>query len=204
MPFAALERILQTERLRQRAAQRGGFSTPGLCFMAVEPEAAPLLASNMRGKFQLTRRNAEGMAPLGFSECPVGQEGPILNELHRTIWDLSVRENWSNRCTAVAEAVDRLRASGVEPKSLVVSENQVAGLLGPDFDFDAARRSMAVQGFVTMVDGMQLLLSDLPDGCALVAGPPAAVGIYMRVGDHLGMLFQRVNRVLMVVRPHVA
>ena len=92
----------------------------------------------------------------------------------------------------------------MEPKSLVVSEKQIAGFLGPDFDLEAARRAMSTQGFVTVVDGMQVLLSSLPEGFALVAGSPSALGIYTRVGDHLGLLLQRVDRVVMVVRPNVA
>ena len=75
--------------------------------------------------------------------------------------------------------------------------------MGPDFDLGAARRAMAVQGYVTVVDGMQVLLSALSEGSALVAGP-AALGTYTRVGDHLGLLLQRVHRAVMVVRPNVA
>ena len=204
MPYAPLERMLKTERYRQRAAVRGGFSTPGLCFSAVTDDCMPLLATNMRGTFLLTRRNAEGLAPFGFSYSAVGEEDTLLNELHRVLWEVSAKSGWSNRCSAVPEAIDRMRERGVEPKSLVVSEKQIAGFLGPDFDLEAARRAMSTQGFVTVVDGMQVLLSSLPEGFALVAGSPSALGIYTRVGDHLGLLLQRVDRVVMVVRPNVA
>lgn len=204
MPYAPLERMLKTERYRQRAAPRGGFSTPSLCFTAVPPDSMPLLASNMRGTFMPTRRNVEGMAPFGFSPSIVGQEDGLLNELHRVLWELSERSGWTNRCSAIPEAVERLRTQGTEPKSLIVSESQVAGFMGPDFDLGAARRAMAVQGYVTVVDGMQVLLSALSEGSALVAASPAALGIYTRVGDHLGLLLQRVDRAVMVVRPNVA
>lgn len=203
MPYAALERMLRPERFRQKAAARGGFSTPGMCFTEVGEDAQPLLASNMRGTFMPTRRNAEGLAPFGFSHVPLGHEGPILNELHRILWGLSLQANWGNRCSAVPEAVERLQATGIEPKSLVVSESQVATLLGPGFDLNAARRAMSIQGYVTVIDGMQLLLSDLAENLAIVAGSPSSVGIYTRVGDHLGMLLQRVDRAIMVVRPNV-
>ncbi len=204
MPYAALERMLRTERHRQRAAPRGGFSTPGLCSVNVGEDAMPLLATNMRGRFLPTRPSAEGLARFGFSEVPIGQEGPLLSELHRTLTELSRTNGWGNRCSDVAEALTRLQAQGTEPKSLVISEAQLAGILGKDSDLEVARRAMATQGYVTMVGGMQLLLSDLPDGSALVAGSPASLGVYMRVGDHLGMLLQRVNRSIMVVGPHVA
>lgn len=204
MPYAALERMLRTERHRQRAAPRGGFSTPGLCAVDVEQDAMPLLATNMRGRFLPTRASTEGQARFGFSEVPVGREGPLLNELHRTLCELSAANQWGNRCSAVAVAVGRLQSHGIEPKSLVISEAQVASILGAKTDLEVARRAMATQGYVAMVGTMQLLLSDLPDGSAFVAGSPAALGIYMRVGDHLGMLLQRVNRAIMVVRPDVA
>lgn len=204
MPYSALERLLRPERRHQRAAPRGGFSTPGLCLTAVSAECMPLLATNMRGRFLPTRRNTHGEAPFGFSYCPLGEEGNLLNELHRTLFDLSGKSNWGNRCSAVSEAVNRLRSSGMEPKSLVVSESQLTETLGSDFDLNSARRAMVFQGYVTMVDGMQLLLSDLAEGLALVAGPPSTVGIYTRVGDHLGLLLQQVDRAIMVVRPDVA
>ncbi len=204
MPYGALERMLRTERLRQRAAAGGGFSTPGMCLSPVADDAMPLLATNMRGNFRETRRDIKGQAPFGFSYCQVGREDPLLSELHRTLFELSARANWPNRCSSVAEAVERLRTSGVEPKSLVVSESQVANFMGPGFDLNAARSAMGIQGFVTVVDDMQVLLSGLPEGFALVAAAPSILGLYTRVGDHVGILLQRVNRSIMVVQPHVA
>ena len=199
MSYAAFERMLKTERHRQRGAARG-FSTPSLCTVSVKADAEPLLATNMRGTFLATRRGSGGEARFGFSYCPVGQEGPLLNELHRVLWDTSLREKWANRCSAVAEAVEKLRTQGIEAATLVVSERQLSNVLGSDFHPDAARSAMAMQGFVAVVDGMQVLLSDLPDGSAFVTGHPTGTGVYTRVGDHIGMLFQRVDRAIMVVR----
>ena len=164
----------------------------------------PLLATNMRGAFVPTRRNVEGMAPCGFTHCPPGQEGPLLNELHRALWQLATSEGWSNRCTSVPDAVERLRQLGVEPKSLVISEAFLSDILGADFDLDAAKQAMDFQGYVSVVEGMQVLLSGLPLGSAIVAGPPATMGLYTRIGDHLGLLLQRVNRSLVLVRSNVA
>jgi hypothetical protein len=201
MPYAALERMLRTERYRQRAGSTG-FSTPGLCRTPVDPDAAPMLATNMRGTFLPTRRDREGFGPFGFSLCPVGAEGPLLIDLHRVLWGLSVREGWKNRCTSIQEAVDRLHAARVEPKSLVVSETHVS--TWADFDIDAARTAMSVQGYVAVVNGMQVLLSDLPEGSAFVAASPSLTGVYTRIGDHLGVLLQRVDRALMLVQGDVA
>jgi hypothetical protein len=63
---------------------------------------------------------------------------------------------------------------------------------------------MEIRGYVTVVSGMQVLMSpDLPDGSALVMGPPSAVGLYTRTGDYLALLLQRVDRSLVVVQPDV-
>ena len=201
MPFGALERILRPDRIRQRAARRGGFSTPGVVLHAVGAEAMPLVASNARGGFVPTRPNRDGLAAMGFSEVPVGQEAPFLNELHRVLWTLSVSQGWTNRCSTVADGVDRLRSFGVEPTSLVLSERLLSSFL--DGDIGAARTAMSVMGYVTIVDGIQVLLSDLPEGSALIAGPPASVGVYVRAGNHVGVLLQRVNLSLVLV-DHVA
>jgi hypothetical protein len=204
MSYAALERMLVPERFRQRAAPRGGFSTPTLCFMAVEEDSLPILATNARGKFLPTRRNSEGCAPLGFSFCPIGQEGPILNDLYRTLERLSIENGWGIRCTSIPEAMDHLQALGIEPKSLVVSESQMAALLGTTVDLETARRAMGFQGYVSVVAGMQLLLSDLGPNQAFVVGPPAMTGVYMRAGDYLGVQLHRANRSLVLVQPDVA
>ena len=203
MPYAALERMLVPERFRQRAAPRGGFSTPTLCFMAVEEDSLPILATNARGKFLPTRINSEGCAPLGFSFCPIRQEGPILNDLYRTLERLSIENGWGIRCTSIPEAMDRLQALDIEPKSLVVSESQMAALLGTTVDLETARRAMGFQGYVSVVAGMQLLLSDLDTNQALVVGPPAMTGVYMRSGDYLGVQLHRANRSLVLVQPDV-
>ena len=200
MPYSALERMLRPERYRQRAASRGGFATPSLCKTSVGADARPLLATNMRSTFLPTRPDVEGLAPFGFSHVPLGQEGSLLIELHRVLWEVSTRLAWPNRCGSVAEAVTKARSQGVDPKTMVLSSAMVERLLGPSHSIDTARQTMSVQGFVAVVDGMQLLLADLPSNMAFVAAHPASVGIYTRVGDHLGVLLQRVNKSLLVVR----
>jgi hypothetical protein len=204
MPTTALERILTTERFRQRAARNGGFSTPSLGYVALEPNSVPILVTNARGSFALTRTNKEGFAPFGFTACSIADEGALLLELHRTLRSISVREGWNNRCKGIPEAVERLRNSGIEPKSLVVSGEDLRAILGEKYDAETVSRTMAVQGYVTVVDGMQVLLSDLPTGSALVAASPTVVGVYTRVADHLGLLFRQVNRLMMVIDRDVA
>ncbi len=191
-------RLFVIEQHRQRRANVG-FGVPAFEEREVKEDVGPLLVTNARGTFVPTKVSSRGVARYGFSHCPIERESGLVAELHRVLTETSLRQGWSNRCSSVPEAVDRLRTGGVIPRSLVISDSLLPSICGPDYDLASVRRLMAAQGFVTMVDGMQVLLGDLPEGAALVAAAPAGVGYYTRIGDHLGVLVQRVNRALMVV-----
>lgn len=204
MGYSALSRILLTDRRRQRQAAVGaGFSVPAMGEIKASEDVVPLLASNMRQTFVPTRRSVEGFARYGFSPCPVEEEPRVLSELYRVLLELSTREGWANRCSGLPQAIERLRSAGLEPRSMVIPVQTLRDVCGPDQDLEAAQRSMAIKGHVAVVDGIQVLLSNLPQGAALVCAAPEVVGLYTRVGDHLGVLVQRVNRAIMVVRHDV-
>lgn len=198
MGFTVLERLFVPERHRQRAANTG-FSVPALQEVQVQGDAGPMLASNMRGKFVQVRASSSGTVRYGFTECTIEAEGDLLCEFYQSLKVISVREEWDNRCRAIDQAIKRLTELGVTPKSVVVSGRFLADVLEKDCDLEMAQRRMDMQGFVAMVGGMQILLGDLPDGAALVAADPQHIGCYTRVGDHLGVLAQRVDRAIMVV-----
>jgi hypothetical protein len=203
MGLSALACIFTTERRRQRQAAVG-FSVPAMGEVRVPEDAMPLLASNMRGTFLPTRRSGAGIGRYGFSPCRVEEEPLALSALYQALTELSTREGWANRCSDLTQAIERLRSSGFEPRSMVIPEQTLRDVCGPDCDLEAARRSMAVQGHVAVVDGIRVLLSNLPGGAALVCAAPEVVGLYTRVGDHLGVLVQRVDRAIMVVRHDMA
>lgn len=194
MGFSAFERLLAPERLRQRAA-RAGFATPAMQEIDWPGARVPLLATNMRGTFLPTRPSRVGTIRYGFSACPVDEEGPLLRELCRVLLEVI----HVNRCTSIQAAIERMRSQGLEPKSLVMAEAQLPEILGPSADIEAAKRSMSLLGYVTLMDGMQILIADLPSGTALVGASPWQLGRYTRVGDHVGILLQGVDRSLMVV-----
>ena len=194
MGFTALERIFLPERHRQRAA-KAGFSIPAMQEILLGADAAPLLVTNMRGTFLPARCSASGFARYGFSECSIEGESSLIVEFHKVLSRLSAREGWSNRCTTIQEAISRLS----EPKSLVISEAILAEVMGDEIGIEEARRLMAMRGYVAMLDGMQVVLSDLSEGAALVLASPKVTGFYTRVGEHLGVLAQRVDRAIMVV-----
>lgn len=161
----------------------------------VTADSGPYLATNMRNTFLPVRRGSEGHARYGFSSCTIEEEGDLLKEFYRVLETLSVREGWDNRCTSVEVAIQKMAA----PKTVVVPGAFLGEVCGKEVDLELAQQRMSLQGYVAMVNGMQVLLADLPDGAALVTAAPAVAGTYTRVGDHVGILAQRVNSAFMVV-----
>ena len=197
MAFTALERLLATERVRQRAARQGGFSLPALGERAAAPTDGPFFVTNMRGTFLPTRPSREGIVRYGFSPVPVGQDDLLLVELNRV---LSSRPNWSGRCTNVQEAIHRLQANGMEPHAIVASPKLLVEITpGLDVSLDDAWAAMRARSEVAVVSGVTVLLANLPERAGFVAAMPALVGSYVRTGDHLGVVLQRADQALMVV-----
>ncbi len=197
MFFTALERMLKTERLRQRAARMGGFSVPAMNEVGMEAVNAPLLATNMKGTFLPTRPSRDGVARYGFSHVPVATDDALLAELHRSLSVLSEREGWSNRCKSVLEALQRMQGFGLEPKTIVVGPARLAEV--SDIAPEDARAAMRDNREVATFEGATVLLADLSGTSAFVCAAPPLVGYYTRVGEHLGILLQRVNQTLVVV-----
>lgn len=196
--FTALERLLTTERLRQRAAPNGGFSVPALHEVSLTGDVNPLLASNMKGSFLPTKVSAKGLARYGFSHIPVGADDVLLRELHRTLYALSIQENWTNRCKSIREAQERLQSFSLEVKTLIVGPSRLAEI-APGLSLQDAWAEMRRNSAVAIVEDITVLLADLPEGAALVATAPSLVGSYTRVGSYLGVLLRSVHRNIVVV-----
>lgn len=199
MGFTVLERIFTTERYRQRASGTA-FSTPALQECVPREGASPLLASNMRGAFLPTRVSAQGVARYGFLPCSISEEPVLLTTLYRTLLQLSAQQKWPNRCSSSAQALERMRSFGLEPRFLVISESLLRDVCGQE-DLAEAQRAMASRGSIAVVGDLQVLLSELPAGSAIVTASPLLTGLYTRVGDHLGILAQRVDRSIVLVEP---
>lgn len=173
--FSSLSRLFITERHRQRAGDVG-FSIPALSEVELQPDAKPLLATNMRGAFVPTSVSMQGYARYGFSECPLDQESDLLLAFHRSLLEVSTKESWSNRASSVEEALTLMPKLGFEPKILI----------GPD-------------SVEMAVGNLAIVKSNLPEGTALLSAHPHHTGSYTRVGDYVGILAQRVNRAFVVV-----
>ena len=191
MPFSAISHLLRVERARQRinrSVTAAGFATPAMGEIQLDEGTEPLLATNMRGMFLVTRRGLGDVARYGFSPCEVDEEHVLLTELARVLWELPTthawagpRAGWSLRCTSVSEAVGQFRSNGLEPRTLIVSVDLAREVLGPD-------RQLPEEGLVGNVDQMQVLITNLPRDTALVALAPLRAGVCVRVGDNIGML----------------
>lgn len=195
MPFSVLSHLLHVERQRQRitrSAMSSGFAVPALgeIELGSAPET-PMIATNMRGTFLVTRRSREGVARYGFTPCPVEEEGVLVTELARVLWELSTAHSWGIRCNTVALAVESFRVSGLEPRTLVVSSQLARSVLGSE--------TLPPEGLAGVADKMQVLVTTLPEDHALVALAPAHAGACVRVGDNIGMLVR--PQAFRVVRP---
>lgn len=184
MPFSVLSHMLHVERHRQRitrSVMAAGFAQPALGEIQIEKDDDdPILATNMRSTFLLTRKSKEGVARYGFSPCPAEDEGAVVTELARVLWEMSYAHEWGIRCRGVPQAVEGFRALGLEARTLVVSSQLARGIL--------EQADLPPEGLVGAVDKMQVLVTTLPENTALVALAPANAGMCVRVGDNLGML----------------
>ncbi len=184
MPFSVLSHLLHVERHRQRitrSAMSAGFATPALGEIELSTnDEPPMLATNMRRTFLLTRKSREGIARYGFSPCTTEDESVLVTELARVLWEMSEPYGWEIRCNAVASAVEAFRGRGLEPRTLVVSSALARGVL--------AQEAPPPEGLAGVVDKMQVLVTNLPENVALVALAPAKTGYCVRVGDTVGAL----------------
>jgi len=55
-------------------------------------------------------------------------------------------------------------------------------------------------GLVGSVDGIRVLSANLPLGGALLFTNPSALGVYVRIGDYLGLQFYNVRQNVAVIK----
>lgn len=189
MNLSILAHLLVTERHRQRAAPAGGFSVPFMSERKVPQDAEPLLVTNARGGFVPTRRSREGVARFGFSACPLESEPILLGRLYDALQGLSGASGWANRFNTTAAAIEFMRSSPYKPKNLVISENLVS-----QFTTDESG------GLVGNVDGIRVLSANLPLDSAILFTASPALGVYVRIGDYLGLQFYNVRQTVTVIK----
>jgi hypothetical protein len=190
MNFSIFSYLLVAERLRPRADSGAGFSIPALSERGVEDGLDPILVTNARKGFVVTRKNREGMARFGFSLCTLEEEPELLVTLVQQIVKMSIQGGWSNRFSSVGEAIDAMKASRFKPKNLVLPR----GVISRFTDADGVQHGK--------VEGLQLLSTDLPEKCAILVADAPALGVYTRVGDYIGLQLYNVDKTFAVIESH--
>jgi hypothetical protein len=188
MPASVFQHMLRAERFLPPKGRRGDFKAPLLGEVDLHQGQDPLLATNARGVFLPTSTSRTGVARFGFSPCSFEEEPRLLRRLYEWLW---TQQKWPLRCSGIQTAVDRFRSLGLEAKVIVVSAIDAPAMIG--------KSEPVPEGFAGVVNGMKVLVSDLPKGAALVTVGSDRLGIYTRVEDHLGLLFQRIDQNMVVV-----
>lgn len=198
-----LSNILRPERFRQRIASSASgtlaghnLTVPALSELKTSYE--PFLVTNMRRTFVPTRCSKEGIARYGFSEIPLDEEDSVIVELFSSLLSIGSQKQWGNRSSSIGEALSTMRGRGLEPKFLIASRQDIGASDAEEKKFE---RLALLQGHIAELDNLQVLLSDLPKGSAMVTVSPALLGIYTRVGDYLGVLIQKADQFIQVVCP---
>lgn len=188
--LSVLSYLLLTERHRPRAASGSGFATPVMMERESPEGSDPCLVSTTRGGFVVTRRTLEGAYRFAFFHCPIEREGEVVTNLYRAVWDHSTTLGWGNRFRTPREALAAMRDT---PAKTVILPRSLAESFAPGQEIP--------EGKVTIVNGLHVLVAPLPEQSAIVASAPATLGVYTRVGDHLGLQLTAVRQRLMVVGP---
>lgn len=187
MSFSILSYLLATERLRPRAASGAGFSVPAMSERGVPEGLDPILVTNARGSFVITKRNREGMARFGFTPCSVEQEPALFTKLCADLSTLSKGLRWPNRFKTPREAITAMQRSRFNPKSLVL----------PRLVLHTDSEGASVQQ--GRFEGLQVLSADLPSNSSILVSDSAALGVYVRVGDYLGLQLYNVNQTVAII-----
>ena len=165
--------------------RRGDFSSPVMGEVELGAGCAPLLVTNSRGDFVPTIPSRTGIVRYGFSQIAVSAEGGLFRHFFERLG-----QHCPTRCRGIAMAQTWLRGRGIEARTLIVSMPDAVRMLGVE---------TVPEGVVGQVLGMRVVVADIPESQALVAGTAEHLGQYTRVGEYLGLLFRNVDRNLVRV-----
>lgn len=190
MSFSVFTYLLVTERVRPRGSSGAGFEIPAMSERGVADGLDPILVTNARRGFVVTRKNREGMARFGFSPCILEEEPLVLSALANQVRELAKTHGWSNTFDSVGAAIDFMSGSKFKPKNLILPRGVIHRFTNSD----------GTQ--VGRVGGLQLLSSDLPSKMAILTTDAPALGVYVRVGDYIGLQLYNVDKTLVVIESH--
>jgi hypothetical protein len=196
-----LERLMSVDRHRPKMVDVGVFTAPVVMRFASGPEEGPWVTSLSTGRFTLTRPNKDGDVGQAFVLRPPDQEDDLLKELYRTLWTLSLEHRWGNRCSSIGEAVQRMLAFGLQPKTLTVPFEMLREIVGSELTEEEADKLTLARGFVTEVSGVQVISARqaLEKNTAILSTLRPLVGHYTRVREHVGVTVLQADRSLILV-----
>lgn len=183
MGYTALERLFDTERIRQRAVLNGGFGIPVLHEHGMPSASAPYLVTGATGKFLPTHRTADGVVRCGLFPCPIDEEDAVVVRMAESLIGLGI-----SRCTSVQDT-----SEGFRPRSLLISISEVEAA---GADVEKATEIMRLQGNLGSLDGIQVVITKAKVPTLLIG---ASAGVYVRSGNHLGLILTAVDRKFMLV-----
>ncbi len=201
MKLSVLERLLSVDLHRPKMVDVGVFTSPVAIKFPSGPEEGPWVTSLSTGKFTRTRPNKEGDVGQAFVLVPPDQEDSLLGELFQTLWRVSSMEGWTNRCSSIGEAVQRMLAFGLQPKTLTVPFATLREIVGTELTEEDADRLTLAKGFVTEVSGIQVISARQAIGknTAILSTARPLVGHYTRVREHVGVTILQADRSLVLV-----
>lgn len=186
--LSALSFLCVTERHRPKATANG-FAVPVVMESIPAEGSDPLLVSNTKGQFVVTRRTREGNCRFGMFHCPLEEEDRILLRLFSALQALGTEFGWGNYYPNIQGAMDGLTRAGKRPGTVILAK-----------DFTRSSTNFP-DGAAPIVQGIRFLTGPLPQQSAIVAIEPQALGVYTRVGDYLGLQFANASQALLLVGP---
>ena len=181
--YGTLERFLTVERGRPKQG------TLILYSHVIPKDAAPVVVSDMRGNFLYQKKPFFGEARCGMFQCAPHSETIVVGTLFQRLLELNSEFGWPKIYPSIKVAL-----GGLPAKSVVVSSSYLQGSgVSEEEAVDVMRRN----GHIAVVKNVQVLLGNIPDGCALLATDDA--GYCIRRGNFLGVILQGVDRNIAVV-----
>lgn len=201
MKLTILDRLLSPNRRRRKMISYGQLAAPIATRDAAAPEDAPWVVSLSTGTFTMTRPDREGYIGQAFFECPSENEDTVTRNLYRTLWNLSVKHGWDNRCGSIDQAIKKMEAGSLKPESLAVPFSLLSEVCGQDLTEEEADRITLAKGCVTEVAGVRVysVRKALPDNAAMLVTAPALAGTYTRIHDHVALTVMKADRSFVLV-----
>lgn len=189
--LSILSQLLVPDRHRPKSA-KVGLAVPMMVELPGVSTAKQALVTNTRGDFVQTRRTADGTLRLGLFDCSLEDEPKVLAKLFRTLQREAKLEGWKTCHPDLVSALSKMREVGTTPKSVILASDLAKAVTSHELK----------EGETLTLSGLNVITTNgLVDGQAMVAANPTALGVYVRIGDQLGIQLYDVQHNLYLVDP---